>query len=128
MSLSVSSKLVEQARNGKVGGQDFIACIRESLPRAWQIVETLAKRKQSKENGVVKHAPRSMDDGTRGELLRMMASDAIRTAVEGYFGMMFAFQNCHSTAVFLIDEIEDYNQFTSIEAQILNQSPELRDC
>jgi hypothetical protein len=41
------------------------------------------------------------DEAARGELLlRMMASDAMRGAVERHFGVRLAFQNCHRVAVF----------------------------
>jgi hypothetical protein len=41
-----------------------------------------------------------------------------------------AFQNCHRVAVFSPGPEADarYARFTSVRAQLLNQSPELRDC
>jgi len=59
-----------------------------------------------------------------------MGGDAIRGAVERYFGMRLAFQNCHRTAVFRPEAIGSpaYQEFVSIQSQILNQTPELRDC
>jgi hypothetical protein len=41
-----------------------------------------------------------------------------------------AFQNCHRVAVFPLDASADERlaRFTSVRSQLLNQSPELRDC
>jgi hypothetical protein len=128
MSLNVSSELAEKAQSEDISDAEFVLIIRDSLPNAWRIVEDLVQRKKSGEAGVIQHAPKSMDDNTRGQLLRMMASDAMRGALQRHFGSVFAFQNCHATAIFLPSEIEEYRQWTSINSQILNQSPELRDC
>ncbi|MDX6355405.1 MAG: hypothetical protein QOF98_2308, partial [Streptomyces sp.] len=63
-------------------------------------------------------------------LLRALASDAIRGSLQRHFGVRLAFQNCHRVAVFPLDPAVDarYAKFTSIRGQLLNQSPELRDC
>jgi hypothetical protein len=63
-----------------------------------------------------------------GQLLRMMASDAMRGAVERHFGVRLAFQNCHRVAVFRPDATRALAEFTTARAQILNQSPELTNC
>jgi NucS shadow ORF len=68
------------------------------------------------------------DEATRGQLLRMMASDAMRGAVERYFGVRLAFQNCHRVAVFRPGADQALAEFTTARAQILNQSPELTNC
>ncbi len=68
------------------------------------------------------------DEAARGQLLRLMASDAMRGAVERHYGVRLAFQNCHRAAVFRPDADEAYAAFTSARAQILNQRPELVDC
>ncbi len=68
------------------------------------------------------------DEATRGELLRMMASDAMRGAVERHFGVRLAFQNCHRVAVFGPGGARALADFTTARAQILNQSPELTNC
>jgi hypothetical protein len=66
----------------------------------------------------------------RGQLLRALASDAIRGALQRHFGVRLAFQNCHRVAVFPLDAADSASlaDFTSVRSQILNQSPELRDC
>jgi hypothetical protein len=68
------------------------------------------------------------DEAARGQLLRMMASDAMRGAVERHFGVRLAFQNCHRVAVFRPGAIRALAEFTTARAQILNQSPELTNC
>ncbi len=71
------------------------------------------------------------DEQERGQLLRALASDAIRGALQRHFGVRLAFQNCHRVAVFPLDPAVDEQataRFTSVRAQLLNQSPELRDC
>ena len=61
---------------------------------------------------------------------RALASDAIRGALQRHFGVRLAFQNCHRVAVFPLDPAvgESYDRFTSVRSQVLNQSPEFRDC
>jgi hypothetical protein len=130
MSLNVPQKLIAQAREGKVDDRSFIACVRESLPGAWAIFEKLAADLRGTPSGPAVHAPQSMDDATRGQLLRAFASNAIRGAVERHFGYALAFQNCHKAAAFRPEDVggEDFLRFTSVEAQILHQRPEFRDC
>ena len=71
------------------------------------------------------------DEQARGQLLRALASDAIRGCLERHFGVKLAFQNCHRVAVFPAGTAKDsevYSSFTSVRSQLLNQSPLLRDC
>jgi hypothetical protein len=66
---------------------------------------------------------------TRGQLLRVLASDAMRDALENHFGVKLAFQNCHRVALFRHNELgQTYEEFISPRSQILNQKPELVDC
>jgi hypothetical protein len=66
----------------------------------------------------------------RGQLLRALASDAIRGGLERHFGVKLAFQNCHRVAAFRSSATAGarYQTFISARGQLLNQSPELRDC
>jgi hypothetical protein len=68
------------------------------------------------------------DEAARGQLLRLMASDAMRGAVERRYGVRLAFQNCHRAAVFRPEAAAALAEFTSARSQLLNQSPELVDC
>jgi hypothetical protein len=125
----VPADVLERARHGSVSNGDFIACIRTSLPYAWSVISGLTK--QATESGAFfadNHTP-PPDEHARGELLRMMASDAMRSALEQYFGIRIAFQNCHRAAIFTPDASDDlYNEFVSPRAQLMNQSPELINC
>jgi hypothetical protein len=68
------------------------------------------------------------DEQARGELLRLMASDAMRGAIERHYGVRLAFQNCHRAAVFRPAALTAPAEFTSPQAQLLNQKPELVNC
>jgi hypothetical protein len=68
------------------------------------------------------------DETARGQLLRLMASDAMRAAAERHFGVRLAFQNCHRVAVFRPAATQALAEFTTARAQLLNQSPELTNC
>ncbi len=129
MSLKVPATLLEQAEQGEVREGDFLACIRQSLPYAWGVVSTLTS--QAQQTGAQfaedQAPPPSLE--AQGQLLRMMASDAMRGALERHFGVRVAFQNCHRVGVFGLGAGEDeYRRFVSPRAQLLNQSPELINC
>lgn len=130
MSLDVSAELIKQAQVGQVDEEAFVDSIKQSLPYAFGIVESLAKRLAQGEATWVEHSVPPPSEQDRAQLLRMMGGDAIRQAVEHHFGLKLAFQNCHKTAVFRPEDINSaaYRDFISIESQILNQTPELRDC
>ena len=129
MSLDVSPTLLEQAQAGEIRSSDFLQCIKESLPYAWELIEGLAnKLKQSDEAFVDNQVP-PPNEQARGQLLRVLASDAMRNALEQYYGAKLAFQNCHRVALFRKDQLGvAYQEFITPRSQILNQSPELRDC
>ena len=65
-----------------------------------------------------------------GATVWALASDAIRGALERHFGVRLAFQNCHRVAAFRLCAVggDRYRAFVSPCGQLLNQSPELRDC
>jgi hypothetical protein len=134
MSLTVPPQLLDQAERGDVADEDFVRCIRDSLPYAYQLVEGLTGRLESGDvdAGLVFADNRiePPDEQARGQLLRAMASDSIRAALERHFGVRLAFQNCHRVAVFPMDAAADaqHARFTSVRAQLLNQSPELVNC
>jgi hypothetical protein len=132
MSLNVPSSMIEAASAGKpVELPAFIRLVHDSLHDAFHIVGDLAARlRDDPAFSCVVHAPASMDDGTRGQLLRMMASNSIRGALERHFGVALAFQNCHKVAAFRPEYVgsDAWNRFVSMEEQVLNQSPERRDC
>ncbi|KAB8164564.1 hypothetical protein FH609_017705 [Streptomyces sp. 3MP-14] len=130
MSLDVSPALLEQAERGEVDEKEFVDCVRTSLPFAWDMISSLVTRLQVDGGAFADNTTPPPDEHARGQLLRALASDAIRGALERHFGVRLAFQNCHRVAVFPLDGSSDERlaRFTSIRGQILNQSPELRDC
>jgi hypothetical protein len=69
-------------------------------------------------------------EAERGQLLRALASDAIRGGLERHFDVKLAFQNCHRVAAFRPGAVGGavWQEFVSPRGQLLNQSPELRDC
>jgi hypothetical protein len=128
MSLAVPADLLERAQQGDVDDDAFLDCVRTSLPYAWGVISGLiidlhAGAAPSADNRV---AP--PDEAARGQLLRLMASDAMRSAIERRYGVRLAFQNCHRAAVFRPDAADALAAFTSARAQLLNQSPELVNC
>jgi hypothetical protein len=128
MSLTVSPDLVQQAQRDEVDDAAFIDCIAGSLPYAWKLVTGLVGDLHAGDADFADNQTPPPDEAARGQLLRMMASDAMRATVERHFGVRLAFQNCHRVAVFRPDAHTAHRDFTTARAQLLNQEPELVDC
>jgi hypothetical protein len=130
MSLTVPTELVTAAERGHVDDGAFLACVRESLPYAYGLVERLARELPAAGRDFADNLVPPPDEQARGQLLRALASNAIRGALERRFGVVLAFQNCHRLAVFRPETVggEQYRRFVSIEGQLLNQQPEFVDC
>jgi hypothetical protein len=128
MSLDVPPSLLGQARQGEIDDADFVECIRTSLPYAWNMISELVARLQVDGGEYADNQTPPPDEKARGQLLRVLASDAMRGTLERHFGISLAFQNCHRVAVFANRESDSYRRFISAREQILNQSPQLRDC
>ena len=130
MSLHVSPGLLAVAERGEVPDADFVACVRESLPYAWEVVSGVAAGLSASGAEFADHEIPPPSDAERGQLLRAFASDAIRGGLERHFGATLAFQNCHRVAAFRPPAVggERYRAFVSPRGQLLNQSPELRNC
>ncbi|MBF4995622.1 hypothetical protein A5780_01520 [Nocardia sp. 852002-20019_SCH5090214] len=130
MSLDVPAALLERAESGPVSDEEFVECVRTSLPYAYEVVSRVAADLRS---GTAEFADNQVpppDETARGQLLRAMASDSIRGSLERHFGIKLAFQNCHRVAAFPLSAVggDTYSTFISTRAQLLNQSPELRNC
>ncbi|WP_280234935.1 SCO5389 family protein [Nocardia cyriacigeorgica] len=130
MSLDVPTALLERAERGEVDDAEFVECVKNSLPYAWEVVSRVAGELQS---GTAEFADNEVpppDEVARGQLLRALASDAIRGGLERHFGVKLAFQNCHRVAAFPLSAVggDTYTTFIGTRAQLLNQSPELRNC
>ncbi|WP_199036880.1 SCO5389 family protein [Glycomyces salinus] len=136
MSLDVSEDLLNKAERGEVGDADFIECVKQSLPFAWELISKVVgdlKNGVAASTGSARFADNTTpppDEQARGQLLRVLASDSMRGALERHFGVKLAFQNCHRVAAFPLSEVDSdtYRAFISPRGQLLNQSPELRDC
>jgi NucS shadow ORF len=128
MSLAVPASLLERAQDGEVDDAAFLDCVAASLPYAWNLVTGLITDLEAGGGEFADNQVPPPDEAARGQLLRMMASDAMRTAVERRYGVRLAFQNCHRAAVFRPDATAALAEFTSARSQLLNQSPELRNC
>ncbi|NUS18136.1 MAG: hypothetical protein HOY69_43170 [Streptomyces sp.] len=130
MSLDVSPALLDQAERGEVDEQEFVDCVRTSLPYAWELISSLVAQLEVDGGEFADNLVPPPSERERGQLLRALASDAIRGALQRHFGVRLAFQNCHRVAVFPPEAADGagYADFTSVRSQVLNQSPELRDC
>ena len=152
MSLNVSPAMVDVAERGELGDAEFLTAVRESLPYAWQVVTTVVADLAagsgtgaggtgvdptgidgtSRDSGAeyAEYAVPPPDEAARGQLLRALASDAIRGSLERHFGVRLAFQNCHRLRAYRPAAVggQSHRRFTSVAAQVLNQTPQLRDC
>jgi hypothetical protein len=130
MSLDVSPQLLAQAEQGEIREEDFVATVRDSLPYAYRLIDGLTRELRGGDRDFADNLTPPPSEAERGQLLRALASDSIRGSLERHFGVTLAFQNCHRVAVFRPEKDggETYTKFTSTRSQILNQTPEFRDC
>jgi NucS shadow ORF len=128
MSLAVPPDLLDRAQHGEVDDAEFLDCVRASLPYAWDLVTGLVAGLEAGGGEFADNQVPPPDEAARGQLLRLMASDAMRAAIERHYGVRLAFQNCHRAAVFRPSASGALAAFTSSRAQLLNQGPELVDC
>jgi hypothetical protein len=128
VSLTVPASLMEKAQHGTVSDDEFVDCIRESLPYAWSVIERLAKELDSSGAPSAQNLEVPPDDASWGELFRLVGSDAMRGAVQRRFGVRMAFQNCCKVGLFRLDATKEYQAFISPRAQLLNQGPSLVNC
>ena len=133
MSLDVAPALVDQARQGEIAEEDFVRTVRGSLPYAWDVCTRVAARLHAGDTegrGFADDVTPPPSEQARGQLLRALASDAIRGALERHLGVRLAFQNCHRVAAFRAEDAgtAEHRAFVSMRSQILNQQPGFRDC
>jgi len=128
MSLAVPADLLGQAQRGEVDDEAFLDCVRSSLPYAWTVIGGLITDLGASEAPFADNQTPPPDEAARGQLLRLMASDAMRAAVERHYGVRLAFQNCRRAAVFRPEAAAALAEFASARSQLLNQSPELVNC
>ncbi len=130
MSLDVSQALLERAQHDEITDADMAECVRTSLPYAWEVISEAVSGLDGTDAPFADHAVPPPSEQHRGQLLRALASDAIRGSLERHFGVALAFQNCHRVAAFRPTDAgrAALAEFVSPASQLLNQSPELRDC
>ncbi|QFQ98856.1 hypothetical protein F9278_24865 [Streptomyces phaeolivaceus] len=130
MSLDVSPQLLADAEKGEVREEEFVKTVRTSLPYAYDLIASLVGELRAGTAEFADNRTPPPSERERGQLLRALSSDAIRGSLERHFGVALAFQNCHRVAVFPAEARggATYARFTSLRSQILNQSPEFRDC
>ncbi|MEV5533045.1 SCO5389 family protein [Streptomyces prunicolor] len=123
MSLDVSPKLLAEAENGDIREADFVDTVRTSLPYAYDLIAGLATELRDGTADFTDNQTPPPSERERGQLLRALASDAIRGSLERHFGVALAFQNCHRVAAFRPGALggETYARFTSARSQVLNQ-------
>jgi len=86
MSLDVSTALLERAEAGPVDGAEFVACVRDSLPYAWTIISGVADDLRAGGGDFADHEVPPPTEAERGQLLRALASDAIRGGLSAISG------------------------------------------
>lgn len=86
MSLDVSPALLEQAERGEVDEREFVDCVRTSLPYAWDMISSLAAQLKVDGGEFADNQVPPPDEHARGQLLRALASDAIRGHFNGISG------------------------------------------
>jgi hypothetical protein len=128
MSLTVPAGLLDQAQRGEVDDAAFVDCIASSLPYAWQVISGLIEDLHACGGEFADNHVPPPDEAARGQLLRLLASDAMRGAIERHYQVRLAFQNCHRAAVFRPEATRAHAEFITARSQILNQAPELTDC
>ena len=128
MSLAVPTDLLEKAYRGEVDEAAFLDCIRTSLPYAWAVITGLITDLGAGGAEFADNQVPPPDEQARGQLLRLMASDAMRAAIERRYDVRLAFQNCHRAAVFRPAATVALDEFVSARSQLLNQHPGLVDC
>jgi hypothetical protein len=131
VSLDVPTAVLDRAARGELDDAAFLGVVRDSLPYAWQVVSAAADDRAAHPNAPFgQHEVPPPSEAERGQLLRALASNAIRGALERHFGVVLAFQNCHRVAAFAPGAVDSavYREFVSPRGQVLNQTPELRDC
>src|SRR5258708_16726631 len=100
MSLDVRPELLDKARRGEIDDAAFVDCIRTSLPYAWELITGLVARLEVDGGEFADNLTPPPDEQARGQLLRGLASDAMRGTLKRHFGMKLAFQNCHPAPPF----------------------------
>src|SRR3712207_2674248 len=126
MSLDVPTTMIESAQHGELDDAAFVTVVRDSLPYAWQVIsQVVGDLAVNAGSEFADHAIPPPDEAARGQLLRALASDAIRGSLQRHFGVQLAFQNCHRVAAFRPDAVtgEAYRRLFSPPAPGAQPTP-----
>lgn len=95
MSLSVPSHITERLDRGEeVSELEFGSIVEQSLPAAWALFEKIrTELNEGLPEMRVSKSLVNLKDFERGQVLRAMASDAIRRFVYGWFSVCFSMPN-----------------------------------
>ncbi|MFL6074270.1 MAG: SCO5389 family protein [Mycobacteriales bacterium] len=130
MSLDVSCALLDQAEGGEVSETAFLEVVRRSMPHAWKAVADLTDELVSGDSEYVETQEPPVSLEAQIQVLKAMAADPIRAALERHFGVKIVFQSCHRIMAFRLSAVDGdtYRHYLSPRAQVLNQRPELQIC
>jgi hypothetical protein len=81
MSLQVPDALLERAEAGDVDDDEFIACVRDSLPYAWMVVSQVAGQLYSSRADFADHAIPPPSEIERGQLLRALVAGMVFSGI-----------------------------------------------
>ncbi|MFD9099301.1 SCO5389 family protein [Streptomyces collinus] len=103
MPLDMHPTLLARVERGEVTEADFIVTVRKALPYAYEVISRLTAWLDGAPTLVVDNTAEPASENQRVQLLRALASDAIRTALERHFGVRLALQDSHRVAVVRTD-------------------------
>ncbi|MFA5936012.1 MAG: hypothetical protein WC787_04130 [Patescibacteria group bacterium] len=102
--------------------------LKEDLAQGYSTLQVIHRRVSDGSDFAV-FAPKTMSDKRRLELLTLMAVEPYKRSLEKAMNMEFAFQNCHkSSGKGKGTSPQAFDDFCTIEAQLLNQSADMTDC
>jgi hypothetical protein len=99
MSLDVPAALLDRAERGEIDDAEFIACVRDSLPYAWRVISAVVADLDGGKAVFADNSTPPPSETDRGQLLRALASDAVRGGLERHFGVKLAFTRCLSVSL-----------------------------
>jgi hypothetical protein len=90
VSLDVPTPVLDAAASGELDDAQFVAVVRDSLPYAWQVIGAAADDLAERPGAPFGEHEVPPSERERGQLLRALASNAIRGALERHFGVVLA--------------------------------------
>jgi hypothetical protein len=120
--------LLEQAQNGNLKDADFLQCIQGSLPYAWSVVTKTAEKLHASGEPFAVNEDVPPTDEAWGQLFRLVASDAMKAAVER--SLAFGWHSRTAARRRSSARRQQRRAQSSLlrVRKILNQKPELINC